>query len=884
MNQMKFQRKALVIGILGAGALLAADFSMAQPKSDVTNLGIEEITVTAQKREEDVQSVPISISTLSQSDIERRGVQNSQDLIGTIPNMGGFQPPGAKGNLSISLRGVSGGSPSNLSLDTTTATYIDGVLLGKTVGGSLDVAEIQRVEVLRGPQGTLYGRNSTGGAVNFITVKPSGEFGGKVTGTVGSEGLWGYKASLDTPSLGTAGEGFGALMANVGVMGRQRDELYNNKVPGVPDLDSIDRDSVRAALRWDASEAITVDYAYDKSQLDEANMAQVPVGLTPLAVSPTQISRVTTLQGYVAAGNAALAGVGPLKAAASDPNFGRWLNSSKAMLNAFQTETGDGSRPGSAYSDTKSNSTNQSEGHALTASWQVDDLGVLGDVEFKSISGWREVNARNIGDLDGFNNTIAPGGAGALNDSALGAMYQSFANYGLFPPFLISEPQKGMAKLWSLIDEYGGAFFTQDARFEYSQFSQELQIVGSTERVEYALGYYYFNDNGDFDNYRLAAQPVGGIVSTAYSNDTEANAIYMQGTYTPPILDDKLALTLGYRRTEEEKGIKYRYLDDGASTGKGLFSGSPLNLRVNLNYTGDLVPAANYGGKFDQKFSNDSGSFTVAYQISDDTNAFVRWSTGYRSGGYNGEIYNNPYEEETMEQWEIGLKSDLVPGTLRLNTSVFQFEYDDMQVSQIQVINNQVTSFIGNAGKAERWGAEVEMQWSPLDNLLVALSYTHLGGNFDEFPKNCGTGTNANSCINTVNYAQRAISPDNGASLVTDWVFAQTDWAEFMAHVEVFWQQKTAASTAWTATYGAAPNQLAYIYEPIWLDARTIVNGRIGIENVELGGGTLRSSLWVRNVFDEDYSSYGINFATLGPITEQYGDPRTYGLDVTWEF
>ncbi len=75
----------------------------------------------------------------------------------------------------------------------------------------------------------------------------------------------------------------------------------------------------------------------------------------------------------------------------------------------------------------------------------------------------------------------------------------------------------------------------------------------------------------------------------------------------------------------------------------------------------------------------------MAYQVTDDTNVFVRWSTGYRSGGYNGEIYNNPFEEETIEQWELGVKSDILPGTLRVNASIFSYVYDDLQVSQIKV-------------------------------------------------------------------------------------------------------------------------------------------------------------------------------------------------------
>jgi iron complex outermembrane receptor protein len=889
MNNVNHHRKALFVGIMGASALLLAEGTMAQ--DDVTDLGIEEMVVTAQKREENVQAVPISISTLSANDIERRGVQSSSDLVGTIPNMGGFQPPGAKGNVAVTMRGVSSGSPSNLSLDTAIGVYIDGVILGKQVGSALDVAEIERIEVLRGPQGTLYGRNSTGGAVNFITKKPTGEFGGKITGTVGSEGLWAYKANVDTPAIGTEGEGLGTLAASGGVQGRERDALHSNRVPGGEDLDDIDREAYRAALRWDATEAITIDYSYDHSELDEANPAQITVGMNPAAVRPTEVSRVSALQGYVAAGNAGLAGAGPLAvAAAGDPTFGRWLNSAKATLDALQNDIGDGSRRSYAYSDSDSGSVNESDGHNLTGTWQVDDLGALGSVEFKSITGYREVEARNIGDLDGLDNTIAAGGAGALNDPTLGQMFQFYGFQSQFPAALLQYPRAAMATLWSQIDQNGnGGYFIQDARFEYDQFSQELQMVGSTERLEYAVGLYYFEDDGSFDNLRRAAIPLGGVLSTAYDNDTEATAFYTQFTWTPPVLDDKLALTLGYRRTEEEKGITYRYLDDGASTGNGLFLRPCSGLQqasfcVNPNYSTDLRPTPTYGDKFDQKFSNDSGSATVAYQLTDDTNVFLRWSSGYRSGGYNGEIYNNPFEEETIEQYEFGVKSDILPGTLRVNASIFEFEYDDLQTSQIAVSSTgQLTSFIGNAGQAERWGAEVEVQWSPLDDLLVALSYAHMDGDFEEFPPVCGGPTGSN-CIDADNLAQRAQSPDDSASLVTDWVFARTEWAEFMAHVELFWQDETAAAALWSGTYGTAPNTVPYVFPDIMLDDRIVVNARLGIENVELGGGTLRSSLWVRNAFDEDYPSYGFSFLTGGPILEQYAEPRTYGLDVTWEF
>jgi outer membrane receptor protein involved in Fe transport len=118
------------------------------------------------------------------------------------------------------------------------------------------------------------------------------------------------------------------------------------------------------------------------------------------------------------------------------------------------------------------------------------------------------------------------------------------------------------------------------------------------------------------------------------------------------------------------------------------------------------------------------------------------------------------------------------------------------------------------------------------------------------------------------------------ASGIVDWVFARTDWAEFIAHGEVFYQSQSYASALWTGTYNGEP----YAYDPIKLDQRTIVNMRLGMEGVQIGDGTLRAGIWARNLTDEDYNTFGVNFASLGPITGQYGIGTTYGMDVTYEF
>ena len=795
-----FKKSVLTSAIVLAGT---AGSQLAVAQSGTTSLMLEEVVVTAQKREETVQDVPISITALSETDLERRGVQNVGDLINAVPNMGGYEAPGSRGNVSFSLRGIGSGSPSNLSVDPANAMYLDGVYIGKQIGSALDVAEIARIEVLRGPQGTLYGRNSTGGAINFITQRPTGELGGKFTGTVGSDGLWGGKGTLYTPTLGEMGEGLGALSASFGYQKRERDELYDNTNSNFDDFESIDREGYRLALRWDVNESLSVDYAYDHSELNEKGTAQTMVGITPLAVdaaSGTVTSRTDIIEqfnlGAIAPGLEQMNQFAPLLGLSPDDTADRYAGSSAATLDLLSNPR-DGSRPNKASSDINTFTDSESEGHNLTVALAFDDLGALGSVEFKSITGYREVQNRNFGDLDGTDNSLNADGIGAVNDSTLGILTAMYGEeLGLFGamasdpsliPFLsplYNGLQQSIGAMWGNIDEFSGAYFNQDQSLDYEQWSQELQMVGTTDRLEYAVGLYYFSDEGENRSLRSALQPIGGKTGTNYDNETEAWAVYGQTTYRPDILDDRLAITLGYRYTEEDKDVKYLY----ESAGPAILPGplAPGTWRTNPDYTGELEPVAGqYNESFDESFDNSSGNVTISYDVADATNVFLRWARGYRSGGFNGEVFvpgGDLFDEETIDTWEVGFKSDVIPAVLRVNGSIFTYEYDDQQVSQILVSETgQTTSFIGNAGQAERWGAEVEAQWPPLDE-------------------------------------------------------------------------------------------------------RTVVNARLGIENVELGNGTLRASLWGKNIFDQDYPTFGINFGQLGLITEQYAEEASFVLDVTYEF
>lgn len=804
---------------------------------------LEEIVVTAQKRAETSQEVPISISVLRAGDIEARGIANMQDLIGEIPGVNGFSAAGSKGTVSLTMRGIGAGNPANLSLDPVVGLYQDGVYVGKMAGSALDVAELERIEVLRGPQGTLYGRNSTAGAINFVTRKPSGTFGFKAKATVGNYDERSLHASMDLPALDLSASGLGELAASVAWQTRDRDPLYKNTA-GRKGFDSIDREAWRIALQWSLSDALTIDYSHDASKLDESSLLEKVIGFTPLDPAGN-VNRLAMLRGTIARAEqwSALPGTDPRIAS-------RWIPSMRQTLAAYEAveQRGEGRvRRGGA--DHPPRTTNDGSGDALTISWDAGKLGILGDVSFKSITASRDMKVYAFGDLESIDSTLDGNGVGAMHD----LLYLTLAN--------LYTPTSGVAYplvdgLWQAIDSIGAYHSKQDTVSKYRQFSQEFHMIGTTDRLEYVLGLYYLDDEAKYDRRAIFAAPLTGASRMYYRTRTEALAAFGQTTWRPAGLDDRLALTVGLRYTEEDKDILYDY--PSISTP---FGPTPARLL-----------------KRDRSFHNLSGNLTLAYQFTDDLNAFVRYATGYRSGGFNGEVFDNAYDEEEIEQWEIGLKSEWLERRVRLNASIYTYTYDDLQVSQIKTDGSTATTVISNAGEARRWGGEVELQVVPFDDLLLSLSYSHISGDFEKFPKLCGTNT-PQRCIDTHSRARRT-TPAQQFGASADYLVARTPIGNIRAYAQLNWQSAWKENALWTAVIAGEP----VIYDHIDMDARTIVDARLTLEEIPVAAGSLAVSLWGKNLTNDDYPVFGVNFGSMGIITESYGNPRTYGLEIRYEY
>lgn len=258
-----------------ARSLLSLSAVLAVPAMAQNAGQLEEVTVTAQHRTESLQETQISISAFTANTLQELGVSNGLDLFGHVPNMNVQEYAGGRSGLSYSLRGIVNGE-TLVTFDPGVSVYIDSVLLAKNVGGVLDVMDLERVEVLRGPQGTLYGRNTMGGAINYISKKPVDEFEGYLKGTAGNYDTWNARGMLNVPLLG-ADNALGELNMRVAGATLNRNEgIQHNKYkapegqPQPPsDLGTIDRNIVAVQLQWKPRDDLSVLYATDITRIDE---------------------------------------------------------------------------------------------------------------------------------------------------------------------------------------------------------------------------------------------------------------------------------------------------------------------------------------------------------------------------------------------------------------------------------------------------------------------------------------------------------------------------------------------------------------------------------------------------------------------------------------
>jgi iron complex outermembrane receptor protein len=261
--------------------------AMAQEAAQSEGYAAEEIIVTAQRREQSLQEVPLSVASVSATQLEDRNIRGLADFAtGSIPGIQIAPFAGSMTTLAIASRGIVAGDPSQGTVELPVPLYIDGVPLGRAQGLGLELIDPERVEFLRGPQGQLFGRNAQGGAVQFVSRRPSGEFGFDVRGQIGNYGLDSQRIRVDLPE-------FANIRLQASFARTQQDGLTRNPGPQIyaaqRDWNYLDSIGFRIAAEWNPSDSVRVNYAYDDSDIDDGQgyLTYVPVDIRGRpAISP----------------------------------------------------------------------------------------------------------------------------------------------------------------------------------------------------------------------------------------------------------------------------------------------------------------------------------------------------------------------------------------------------------------------------------------------------------------------------------------------------------------------------------------------------------------------------------------------------------------------
>jgi iron complex outermembrane receptor protein len=280
MSDIRLTASCLSRALLGSTVLLAAA-AAAQENTRSADGGLEEVIVTAQRRSESLQDTPISIAAFTAADLENRGISGLVDLRANVPNLQLSPHPNSASTTLVFLRGV-GLIDDQITQDGGVAIYMDGVYVARSQGQALEVAELERVEVLRGPQGTLYGRNATGGAINFITKPPVlGDFGVKGQLTLGNYDHQRFKASVNVPM----GDKVAARLSYADI---QQNGFVRNPGTIVERWGDKDRQAMRADLLWRPADSVSLRYSYDRSDI-----ADTPIHVVVSPLYPATVDRPT---------------------------------------------------------------------------------------------------------------------------------------------------------------------------------------------------------------------------------------------------------------------------------------------------------------------------------------------------------------------------------------------------------------------------------------------------------------------------------------------------------------------------------------------------------------------------------------------------------------
>ncbi|MFZ4748503.1 MAG: TonB-dependent receptor [Sphingomonas sp.] len=774
--------------------------------------GLADIIVTAQKRSENLQQTPIAISVLGSEGLVNRHVQSLVDLgDGAIPSLKVapfFSRPGA---LIINIRGVGVLSDSNQpARDQGVGVYVDGVYLGRAQGLGTALYDVANIEVLKGPQGTLFGRNTEGGAVSIVTKRPSGEF--KMNATFGAGNYGSHKAEVhvDLPESNNISLKFD------GSLTRRDGTVKNPYGQGALDYNSFDKRGFRAEVLWKPTTDFSVDYAFD---------------IAYDATSTLYFQQITRGTGLTAAEAGNTLPVLPNHVAAIYR-----LEPKRAKV--------------AAVGGPQEASVGKTTGVRLGLDWDVTP-----SLKLKSITAYRALTQTQY---DNASAATSVQQAATVANPTPSFLNFPFARYSIAP-------------------------------FRQNQFSQEIQAIGEFARVKYQFGALYYKENVEDSaqapntlQFLDAAGATFGpcnavliascrpIVQRASHVTTTSIGAYGQATYTPPLLDDHLHLTVGGRWTRDKKvGSLF--------TINGALPVIPVN---GVNVTGAIPLNASW--------SRIDPMVNLSIDVSDDVHIYGKWSTGYKSGGASSRSLSyRRFDPETVSMFELGFKSEFWDRKARLNLAAYVGTYKGIQldfaglyediINGVRVATTRTTLDVVNApGTGKLKGFEADLTLAPASGLTLTASYAYnsvkIPDTLNPFPQ-----PNNNGQPFTVPLPiYQVYTPTHSASGAIDYELPLEGYS-LLAHVDGNYDSGFYANYT-DANYNNLTR--AVVFKQPKGEAALTFNARLAVADIDLGKGDakLTVSIWSRNLFNRQHLFYKSGSAAAG-ISGFFNDPRTFGIE-----
>ena len=795
-----------------AGDPQAASESAENAQPAETNRRLGTVTVTARKTEESLQSTPVAVTAQSGDDLLKAQVTQVDQLQYTVPGLI-IQPATAQpGSAAFSLRGQS--SPDGLiAIDQAVGSYFDGVYVARSSGGLFNLVDIERVEVLRGPQGTLFGRNTTGGAVNVMSQRPTGDFEGMIRSRVGNYNAREITSVLNVPIKGDE-------IALRGVFQHSKRDGYGHNATFDEEVGSDEVHFFRGTALFAPDEApwelsIRADYT-DRETGGEL------IGLKSFTETPTNQALIALCNGNIQFAPVEQGG-GPNGLVQLQPQCPFQGPPDETLAN-YALENG-----GTGDFYTVYNSMSGIYGNAETGGVSATfDLELAENLDFKSITAWRGISTESLSDNDG-------------------------------TPYAFT-----------------GGISREDGNFiEQTQWSQEVQLTGDAldDRLNFILGAFYFTESGKDRSKSYAVFPLSAALSYVDATvENKSYALFGQATYK---ITDTINFTGGLRYTEDDRYIRRRNRNETPGN-SGNFTcamdaaslDEPGICRATNELTFDYI---SYTAGFD-------------WQASENVFLYAKTSRGHRSGGFNTRaVTAGPslsFEPEEVTDYEVGAKLDMLSNTLRLNLAAFLTDYQNVQ-RNVPVVTpgaNTLTSGNQNAATAEIRGLEAELIWAPTDNLTLGASGTLMDPEYTEFSIPVGVDEAGDPIVVDVSDTPFLYAPKESFTLSADYD-VPLDRKRLNFHVDYAYRSDT---------YGVGPLVGEGLFgganpDTNKIDAYGILNGQISLT---FDDPSVELAFYARNILEKEYIQriLALEDTPLGISSYLPGDPRTYGVSLTWNF